>query len=63
MDKMIRYNVSMIIIGVPRISREEINRSYRQLAVLLHPDKNHAPGSAEAFKELAGARDDLLKNR
>ena len=43
--------------------REEVNKSYRQLAVLLHPDKNQAPGSAEAFKALAQAREELLTNR
>ena len=44
------------------VLREDVNRSYRQLAILLHPDKNQAPGSEEAFRELARAREDLLRN-
>lgn len=42
--------------------RDDVNRSYRKLAVLLHPDKNVAPGSEEAFKLLLDARTALLKN-
>ncbi|XP_077561510.1 dnaJ homolog subfamily C member 27-like isoform X4 [Haemaphysalis longicornis] len=44
-----------------RASRDDINRSYRRLAVLLHPDKSTAPGCEEAFKMLAAARTTLLK--
>lgn len=43
--------------------RDEINKSYKQLAVLLHPDKNLAPGSEEAFKAIARAREELLRTR
>lgn len=43
--------------------RDEINKSYKQLAVLLHPDKNLAPGSEEAFKKIAQAREELLRTR
>lgn len=43
-------------------SREEINKAYRTLAATLHPDKNRAPGSEEAFKALAAARTSLLMN-
>ncbi|XP_074656441.1 dnaJ homolog subfamily C member 27-like [Tubulanus polymorphus] len=45
----------------PGASKEEVNKSYRKLAVLLHPDKNVAPGSEEAFKLLVAARTSLLK--
>lgn len=42
-----------------RITKEatdsEIKRSYKKLALQLHPDKNHAPGAVEAFKALGNA--------
>ena len=40
---------------------EEINRAYRKLSLLLHPDKSVAPGSEEAFKQLGLARTALLQ--
>lgn len=33
----------------------EIKRSYKKLALQLHPDKNRAPGAVEAFKMLGNA--------
>lgn len=33
----------------------EIKRSYKKLALLLHPDKNTYPGAAEAFKAIGNA--------
>ena len=45
------------------LPRDDINKAYKQLAVQLHPDKNLAPGSDEAFKTLAKAREDLLRTR
>ncbi|XP_072175910.1 dnaJ homolog subfamily C member 27-like [Diadema setosum] len=47
----------------PNASKDDINKAYRKMAVLLHPDKNVAPGSEEAFKILVSARTALLKNR
>lgn len=44
-------------------TKDDINKAYRKLAVLLHPDKNVAPGSEDAFKALVNARTALLKNR
>lgn len=43
-------------------SRDEVNKAYRKLAVLLHPDKCMAPGSEDAFKAVVNARTALLKN-
>jgi DnaJ family protein C protein 27 len=43
------------------IYRDDINRAFRKLSVLLHPDKSIAPGSEEAFKMLVEARTSLLK--
>ncbi len=45
------------------VCRDEINKAYKHMAVLLHPDKNLAPGSEEAFKCIAKAREELLKSR
>ncbi|VDP18842.1 unnamed protein product [Echinostoma caproni] len=41
-------------------SLDEINRAYRKLAFTVHPDKNFAPGSEEAFKLLVAARTALM---
>ncbi|XP_064652282.1 dnaJ homolog subfamily C member 27-like [Lineus longissimus] len=50
-------------LGLPyAASKEDVNKAYRKLAVILHPDKNVAPGSEEAFKLLVSARTALLKN-
>lgn len=51
------------MLGVkPGASRDEVNKAYRRLAVLLHPDKCVAPGSEDAFKAVVSARTALLKN-
>ncbi|KAG0703726.1 DnaJ subfamily C member 27 [Chionoecetes opilio] len=42
-------------------SKEEVNKSYRRLAALVHPDKCKASGAEEAFKALTQARNNLLK--
>ena len=42
--------------------RDDINRAYRKLAVLIHPDKSLAPGTEDAFKALVNARAALLQN-
>ncbi len=63
MNQFIRMLLSMCGIVCYGTCRDEINKAYKHLAVLLHPDKNLAPGSDEAFKAVAKAREDLIKNR
>nr|XP_019530186.2 dnaJ homolog subfamily B member 14-like [Aedes albopictus]XP_029722998.1 dnaJ homolog subfamily B member 14-like [Aedes albopictus] len=44
------------VLGVTKESTDsEIKKAYKKLALQLHPDKNKAPGSAEAFKALGNA--------
>eukprot|EP00117_Sycon_ciliatum_P014587 scpid65123/ scgid14788/ DnaJ homolog subfamily B member 12 len=44
------------ILGVPKnVTADDLKRTYRRLALVLHPDKNHAPGAAEAFKQVVKA--------
>uniref|UniRef100_A0A3Q2NPU4 DnaJ (Hsp40) homolog, subfamily C, member 27 n=1 Tax=Fundulus heteroclitus TaxID=8078 RepID=A0A3Q2NPU4_FUNHE len=50
------------MLGVKPGATEEVNKAYRKLAVLLHPDKCVAPGSEDAFKAVVNARTSLLKN-
>jgi DnaJ family protein C protein 27 len=41
-------------------SKEEVNKAYRKVAVLLHPDKTGVQGADEAFKLLGMARRIIL---
>ncbi|KAJ4954725.1 hypothetical protein NE237_011508 [Protea cynaroides] len=44
------------ILGVERTcSVEEIRKAYRKISLKVHPDKNKAPGSEEAFKKVCKA--------
>ncbi|XP_038874732.1 chaperone protein dnaJ 49 [Benincasa hispida] len=56
------------ILGVEKTSSaEEIKRAYKKLSLKVHPDKNKAPGSDEAFKKLSKAfmclSDDTLRRQ
>ncbi|EHB06739.1 DnaJ-like protein subfamily C member 14 [Heterocephalus glaber] len=46
------------VVGVEATASDtEIKKAYRQLAVMVHPDKNHHPRAEEAFKVLRAAWD------
>ena len=44
------------ILDVPKdVTEIDLKKKYRKLALALHPDKNKAPGAAEAFKAVGNA--------
>lgn len=56
------FGANLVTDSLAAFCREEVNKAYRKLAVLLHPDKCVAPGSEDAFKAVVNARTALLKN-
>ena len=47
----------------PGSTHEEVNKTYRRLAVLLHPDKTAVKGADDAFKMLGVARRNALTQK
>jgi hypothetical protein len=41
----------------------EIKKKFLRLSALVHPDKNKAPGSTEAFQKLQNLRDQVIRTR
>ena len=56
-----RLHFRALSAGLYLLFREDINRAYRRLAVLIHPDKSLARGTEEAFKAVVNARAALLQ--
>ncbi|XP_062175516.1 chaperone protein dnaJ 49 [Alnus glutinosa] len=51
-----RHKDYYAILGIEKnCSVEEIRKAYRKLSLKVHPDKNKAPGSEEAFKKVCKA--------
>lgn len=51
------------VLGVEKNAKDDdLKKAYRKLALKFHPDKNKAPGAAEAFKIISNAYDTLSNN-
>jgi len=56
-----KSNQYMEMLGVAEhVEEDEMRAQYKKLALLLHPDKNKAPGSQKAFQSLKRAFDAVM---
>jgi DnaJ family protein C protein 27 len=61
--KMATSNHEVLGLQQSHSSKDDVIKAFKQLAFQLHPDKNSAPGSEDAFKIICRAKDELLDNR
>jgi DnaJ-domain-containing protein 1 len=53
-QRILRTKDYYTILSIPKDADDKsIQKAYKKLALKLHPDKNHSPGSEEAFKKLS----------
>ena len=60
LECLLKVHVCRLGIG-PNAGEEEVKSAYRALSKKVHPDKNRAEGSTEAFKKLQEAYRSLLE--
>ena len=59
-QKILREKDFYKLLGVTKDSEEsELKKSYRKIALKVHPDKNKAPNAEDAFKKISAAYDVL----